>query len=213
MAEIGRWRKAPNPWPATLLRSSTMDSANKEEALKALNMARKYLSSTPPNIATSKRLALKSVALCETSEAMNFLERVRALEEEIRDTNSSSNGGSGATANGSASANGNAHTTGTEPFAGTDGMKHRHSHSSTTPSGKSTPKASTAAAGASKGKGKDDEKREYTAEQLAVVKRIRKCKVTQYYEILSLQKDCEEADVKKAYRKVWCCASLLPCVC
>jgi DnaJ homolog subfamily B member 12 len=179
-----------------------MDTANKDEALKALNMARKYLSSTPPNIATAKRLALKSVSLCETSEAMNFLDKVLTLEEELKDANTGSNGGSHSSENGSANANGNAHTTGAEPFAGTDGMKHRHSHTSATPGGTSTPKASTASASASKGKGKDDEKREYTAEQLAVVKRIRKCKATQYYEIMSLQKDCEEADVKKAYRKV-----------
>jgi DnaJ homolog subfamily B member 12 len=179
-----------------------MNTANKDEALKALNMAQKYLSSTPPNIATAKRLALKSVSLCETSEAMNFLDKVLTLEEELKNGDAASTGGSQATANGSASGNGDAHTTGAEPFAGTDGMKHRHSHTSTNPGGTSSPKSSTAATGTSKGKGKDDEKREYTAEQLAVVKRIRKCKATQYYEIMSLQKDCEEADVKKAYRKV-----------
>lgn len=46
------------------------------------------------------------------------------------------------------------------------------------------------------------EKREYTAEMVAVVKRVRGCKVTEYYEILSIKKDCEENDIKKAYRKV-----------
>jgi len=46
------------------------------------------------------------------------------------------------------------------------------------------------------------EKREYTAENLAVVKRVRLCKVTEYYEILEVKKDCDEADVKKAYRKL-----------
>ncbi len=46
------------------------------------------------------------------------------------------------------------------------------------------------------------EKREYTAEQISVVKRVRACKVTEYYEILSVHKTCEEGDVKKAYRKV-----------
>lgn len=35
-----------------------------------------------------------------------------------------------------------------------------------------------------------------------MVKRIRSCKVTEYYEIMSLKRDCEEAEVKKAYRKV-----------
>jgi DnaJ homolog subfamily B member 12 len=33
---------------------------------------------------------------------------------------------------------------------------------------------------------------------------VRACKVTEYYEILAVKKDCEEADVKKAYRKVSC---------
>ncbi|KAI0272507.1 DnaJ domain-containing protein [Gloeopeniophorella convolvens] len=46
------------------------------------------------------------------------------------------------------------------------------------------------------------EKREYTAENSAVVKRVRGCKVTAYYEILALKKDCDEAEVKKAYRKL-----------
>jgi DnaJ family protein B protein 12 len=46
------------------------------------------------------------------------------------------------------------------------------------------------------------EKREFTAEQLKVVKRVKACKVTEYYEILSVNKDCEEAEIKKAYRKV-----------
>ena len=36
-------------------------------------------------------------------------------------------------------------------------------------------------------------KREYTAENVAVVKRVRACRVTQYYEILGLEKDCSEA--------------------
>ncbi|KIM26207.1 hypothetical protein M408DRAFT_197372 [Serendipita vermifera MAFF 305830] len=180
-----------------------MDSANKEEALKALAMARKYLSSTPPNVATAKRLALKSVALCETNEAMNFLERVRAVEEELKSSNTAGDSdaqagpaGAGTAGHGSANANGEAHTTGAEPFAGSEGIKHRHTQASAASSATKPSAAST------KGKGKDDDKRDYTPEQLAVVKRIRKCKVTQYYEIMSLEKDCEEADVKKAYRKL-----------
>ncbi|KAG0692712.1 hypothetical protein DFH29DRAFT_1008209 [Suillus ampliporus] len=34
------------------------------------------------------------------------------------------------------------------------------------------------------------------------VKRVKACKVTDYYEILSVKKDCEEAEIKKAYRKL-----------
>lgn len=45
-------------------------------------------------------------------------------------------------------------------------------------------------------------KREYTAEQAALVKRIRACQITQYYEILSIEKTAEEGAVKKAYRRL-----------
>jgi len=71
-----------------------------------------------------------------------------------------------------------------------------HSSSSTTKqrghaSDTSTPQAN----GASR-------KREYTAEMVAVVKRVRGCKVTEYYEILSVSRECDENDVKRAYRKL-----------
>lgn len=46
------------------------------------------------------------------------------------------------------------------------------------------------------------EKRSYTPEQAALVKRVRSCKVTQYYEILSVEKGCEDVVIKKAYRKL-----------
>ena len=159
--------------------------ANKDEALHALGLAKKHLAATPPNIATAKKLALKSVALCETSEAFNVLERIRVLEEKPREPNG----------------NTEAHASGAEAFAGTERVKRRHhaTSTSTTP-GTTTPNGPSSAK--SNGKSRDDEKREYTAEQLTIVKRIRKCKVTEYYEILSLKKDCDESDIKKAYRKV-----------
>jgi DnaJ family protein B protein 12 len=50
--------------------------------------------------------------------------------------------------------------------------------------------------------GMGGEKREYTPEQAAVVKRVRSCKITAYYEILSVKKDCDDPEIKKAYRKV-----------
>lgn len=46
--------------------------------------------------------------------------------------------------------------------------------------------------------------RKYTPEQKAAVLRIRRCKPTDFYEILSLESvrtTCTEADIKKAYRK------------
>jgi DnaJ homolog subfamily B member 12 len=40
------------------------------------------------------------------------------------------------------------------------------------------------------------------AERVAIVRKIRACRPTQYYEIMGLEKTCTEADVKRAYRKV-----------
>lgn len=44
--------------------------------------------------------------------------------------------------------------------------------------------------------------KKWTPEQAAIVKRVRTCGVTEYYEVLSITKDADEAEVKKAYRKV-----------
>ncbi|KAF8916345.1 hypothetical protein CPB85DRAFT_1290959 [Mucidula mucida] len=71
------------------------------------------------------------------------------------------------------------------------------SSSTDTPSGVKHRNASHGTAG-----GMGGEKREYTAEQVTIVKRVRGCKVTEYYEILAISKTCEEAEVKKAYRKL-----------
>ncbi|KAF5336033.1 hypothetical protein D9611_006421 [Ephemerocybe angulata] len=81
----------------------------------------------------------------------------------------------------------------TEEHPSAAGMKHRHPQGS---SEKTAAKANGTAGGAG------GAQREYTPEQHAVVKRVRACKVTEYYEILSVKKDCEEVDIKKAYRKL-----------
>ena len=51
--------------------------------------------------------------------------------------------------------------------------------------------------------GMGGEKREYTREQATVVKRVRSCKATAYYEVLAVKEDCDDSDIKKAYRKVF----------
>lgn len=48
----------------------------------------------------------------------------------------------------------------------------------------------------------EQKKREYTPGQIKLVKRVQSCSITGYYEILEVKKDCDENDVKKAYRKV-----------
>lgn len=91
------------------------------------------------------------------------------------------------------------------------------SPSDTTPS---TPAASTSgaeahpsAAGAHNRKGKSKaatdstepsggSEKKWTAEQAAVVKRVRSCGTTAYYEVLAIEKSADENEVKKAYRKV-----------
>jgi DnaJ homolog subfamily B member 12 len=44
--------------------------------------------------------------------------------------------------------------------------------------------------------------RAYTVEQKAAVVRILRCGQTAYYEILGLEKDCGESDIRKAYKKM-----------
>lgn len=45
-------------------------------------------------------------------------------------------------------------------------------------------------------------KREFTPEQAATVKRVRKCSHTAFYEILDIKKESTDSEVKKAYRKL-----------
>ena len=47
-----------------------------------------------------------------------------------------------------------------------------------------------------------NQNRSFTPEQKAEVQRIRKCNSTAYYEILAIEKVANDAQVKKAYRKI-----------
>jgi len=124
------------------------------------------------NFSLARKYANKSIGLFDTPEASKLLSLINQREAAGAKRETRSNDAS-------------LHTE--ESAAGT---RHRHMANANGPSGSSTN---------DKGKGKA---REYTPEQAAVVAQIRKCKVTEYYEILALKKDCDENDVKKAYRKV-----------
>ena len=124
------------------------------------------------NFSLARKYATKSIGLFATPEASKLLGLINQREA--------------AGENGEArSSDASKHTE--ESTAGT---RHRHTSHANGPSSSS-----------SRDKGKE-KAREYTPEQAAVVTQIRKCKVTEYYEILGLKKECDENDVKKAYRKV-----------
>ncbi|KAF7309846.1 J domain-containing protein [Mycena indigotica] len=76
----------------------------------------------------------------------------------------------------------------TETHPSASGSKHRHVNGNASSSG---------TAG-----GMGGEKREYTPEQKEVVRRVRACKITEYYEILAVKRECEDVEIKKAYRKL-----------
>lgn len=147
--------------------------SNKDEALKCLAIAQKHRNAG--NYPSAKRFCQKSLSLFSTAEAVKLLEVIEA-EAKDADASGSESQQTGASASTSAAE--------THPSAA--GARHRHTQS-------------TANGDASDAK---PSQKSYTPENLAVVNRVRACKVTDYYEILSLKRDCEEGAVKKAYRKV-----------
>lgn len=146
---------------------------NKDEALRCLAIAQRHRDAG--NLPSARKFCQKSINLFSTPEANKLLESI--------DSATSSSGPESSTSNG----NGKPFTSSTETHPSATGARHRHASSSS---------------GNGMAGGNGSEKREYTPEQHAVVKRVRACKVTEYYEILAVKRDCEEVDVKKAYRKV-----------
>ena len=146
-----------------------MSTANKDEAIKCLQLAQKYCDNS--NFSLARKYANKSIGLFATPEASKLLTLINQREAAAASGQTRSNDAS-------------LHTE--ESTAGT---RHRHTSHANGPSGSST-----------KDK-REDKARDYTPEQAAVVAQIRKCRVTEYYEILGLNKECDENDVKKAYRK------------
>ncbi|KAF4611136.1 hypothetical protein D9613_006983 [Agrocybe pediades] len=149
---------------------------NKDEAIRCLGIARKHYDAD--NLTSARKFCLKSISLFETPEATKLLASINKAAASSSSSSTANNAGSGASAS----------NTTTEEHPSAAGMKHRHTQAKANGNG---------TAG-----GMGGEKREYTPDQEAVVRRVRSCKVTEYYEILSVKKDCEEAEIKKAYRKL-----------
>ena len=163
--------------------------SNKDEAMKCLAIAHKHRNAG--NLASAKRFCQKSLNLFTTPEATKLLEIVETeLLSEPTASSSSSSFSSSHAADSSAG-----FSTSAETHPSSSGTRHRHSESTSKANGRANGSAASASDA-------EQKKREYTPEQVAIVKRIRACKVTEYYEILSLKRDCEEADIKRAYRKV-----------
>lgn len=160
--------------------------SNKDEAIKCLGIAQKHRSAG--NLPSAKRFCQKSLNLFATPEGTKLLEIIKAEIAAEPSASSSSSSSSGAAGSGSA------FTSSAEAHPSSSGTRHRHTESS-------SQKANGSANGSAK-PAQEERKRDYTPEQAALVKRIRACKVTEYYEIMSLKRDCEEVEIKKAYRKV-----------
>jgi len=151
--------------------------SNRDEALRCLHISQKHRAAG--NLPSARKFVQKSLALFSTPEAVKLLE---LIDSEASSSSSASSAGS-SSSSASTTTNPTSFTSATETHPSASGTKHRNAPS--------VPESAS-----------KKEKREYTAENLAVVKRVRTCKVTEYYEILEVKRDCDEADVKKAYRKV-----------
>ncbi|KAJ6518868.1 hypothetical protein C8R45DRAFT_1057638 [Mycena sanguinolenta] len=147
--------------------------SNREEATRCLAIAQKHFSAA--NYASARKFAQKSIALFETPGAVRLLASINTAAA-AESTSSAANGGGQSSASSS-----------TQAHPSASGTKQR---------------AGNGSAGNGTAGGIGGEKREYTAEQMTVVRRVRACKVTEYYEILAVKRDCDEAEVKKAYRKL-----------
>jgi DnaJ family protein B protein 12 len=150
--------------------------SNREEATRCLAIAQKHFSAA--NYSSARKFAQKSISLFETPQAVRLLASINTAAA-AESTNGAAAGEP---------------STSTETHPSAAGSKHRNVNGAASSSGKGTGNGTAGGIGG--------EKREYTAEQGAVVRRVRGCKVTEYYEILAVKRDCEEAEIKKAYRKV-----------
>ena len=148
------------------------------EANKAFQLALKH--DAAGNTAGAIKWATKSLSISASAQARDLLQRLQTT------------GASGAGA-GSSSAGASTSSSSASAAAGADGLRQR---------------GATQGSSAANGKGKAPEaepktERAYTAEQLAVVKRIRKAG-GDFYAVLGVEKTVDDNGIKKAYRKVCC---------
>lgn len=146
--------------------------ANKPEAERSLAIAKAALAEGNPDKAL--RFTRKSLALFETRPALAFLD----LLEKTPKPSSASTSGASAGASGASAAGAGARQR-------SNAASSSASTSSTKPSAE-PPKPARA----------------HTPVQLALVKKIRSYQVHEYYKILDVEKDVDDAGVKKGYKKV-----------
>lgn len=149
-------------------------AANADSAQMALDVARKHYSAG--NHDSAIRFCKKSISLNSTPQAINLLSRCEKAKVDEQSNGESSQPRATSSA------------TETHPSASTTHARHPTKSSSSSTSSSTTPPAA--------------EKREFTPAQAALVKRVKACRITQYYEILGIEKGCTDNDIKKAYRKV-----------
>jgi DnaJ homolog subfamily B member 12 len=146
---------------------------NKDEAQKCLAIAQQHYRAG--NISAARKFCQKSISLFEMPQAIKLLASLNADAASSSSSSSSSFAGTGSSPSSSSSS-------GTQARASSSTATNR------------APKGTAGGIGG--------EKRDYTPEQHQVVKRVKRCKVDEYYEILEVKEDCEEMEIKRAYRKV-----------
>ncbi|XP_013398419.1 dnaJ homolog subfamily B member 12 [Lingula anatina] len=144
---------------------------NKDESVKCILIARKYIKTGEKEKAV--KFLNKAERLYPSEEAKELLAQLHM-------------------ANGDAQANEEESDSSCTQDKTDSGVKHRHRHR-TNSSGRENKENE-------KLKDSHGYKRDYTAEQLEAVKRVKKCK--DYYEILGVSREANEGELKKAYRKL-----------
>jgi len=136
---------------------------NREEALRCLSIAQKHRNGA--NLTSALKFAKKSVSLYSTPEGNAM---VTIVEREI---STSSTNGSTAASSGDSTPQTKAKASGVEEHVTSAHQRPGHK---------------TAASGANaEASGSGSKKREYTAKQMEVVKRVKSCQHHEYYKILA----------------------------